>query len=411
VSARLIAIDGASGEGGGQILRTALSLSAVTGQGFEMTRIRAGRVRSGLRPQHLAAIRAVGMACGAKVNGAFDGSPDLRFEASLRDVRSFAADGNDPQVHLLSDGLRTDASRFVTVADVDLRYPEYQGEGGNGDLFVFSGSECLVTRATAVGGRHNYSFGLMQTTGNVLHDSSSTDARLPSDFHMHLSAANLIDGLRLDGDFVEARRRACCGHGHSTTQSVIWNAEGIDYPSDQIWDHYIVDSAQFGDGYVIGTRGAAPSVRTPGDEGTAPTDWVEGEGDGEALEPVSLYEDQRARRYGVVETPGEDAGPVAPDAGPDPGRDASVAPPGRDAGAEPGLDAAADPGGGTSGYAADCGCRLVAARDPVPRGLLLVLVASVAARRRRARRSGGRHPRFDASERSTSETLSPRRRA
>lgn len=77
---RLLAIDGSSGEGGGQILRSALSLSAVTGQGFEMTRIRAGRVRSGLRPQHLAAIRAVGMACGAKVNGAFDGSPDLRFQ-------------------------------------------------------------------------------------------------------------------------------------------------------------------------------------------------------------------------------------------------------------------------------------------------------------------------------------------
>jgi RNA 3'-terminal phosphate cyclase (ATP) len=78
--ARLIAIDGSQGEGGGQILRTALALSMVSGQGFEMTRIRAGRVRPGLMPQHLAAIRAAAIASGAKVGGAFDGSPDLRFE-------------------------------------------------------------------------------------------------------------------------------------------------------------------------------------------------------------------------------------------------------------------------------------------------------------------------------------------
>ena len=76
----LVALDGAMGEGGGQILRTALALSAVTGQGFELERIRARRPRPGLQPQHLAAIRAVTMACGARVSGAFDGSPDLRFE-------------------------------------------------------------------------------------------------------------------------------------------------------------------------------------------------------------------------------------------------------------------------------------------------------------------------------------------
>jgi RNA 3'-terminal phosphate cyclase (ATP) len=55
-------------------------LSAATGQGFEISRIRARRPRPGLGPQHLAAIRAAGLACGAKVGGAFDGSPDLRFE-------------------------------------------------------------------------------------------------------------------------------------------------------------------------------------------------------------------------------------------------------------------------------------------------------------------------------------------
>lgn len=76
----LIALDGSQGEGGGQIVRTALALSAVTGQGFEIKRIRAGRAVPGLRPQHLAAVRAAALACGARVGGAFDGSPDLRFE-------------------------------------------------------------------------------------------------------------------------------------------------------------------------------------------------------------------------------------------------------------------------------------------------------------------------------------------
>jgi RNA 3'-terminal phosphate cyclase (ATP) len=76
----LVALDGAMGEGGGQVLRAALALAAVTGRGFEIARIRARRPRPGLMPQHLATIRAVALACGAKVSGAFDGSPDLRFE-------------------------------------------------------------------------------------------------------------------------------------------------------------------------------------------------------------------------------------------------------------------------------------------------------------------------------------------
>jgi RNA 3'-terminal phosphate cyclase (ATP) len=75
----MIVLDGAHGEGGGQILRTALALSAVTGQPFEMIRIRAGRVQPGLRPQHVAAVRAASLACGARVGGLFEGSPDLRF--------------------------------------------------------------------------------------------------------------------------------------------------------------------------------------------------------------------------------------------------------------------------------------------------------------------------------------------
>lgn len=75
-----VSIDGAMGEGGGQILRTALSLSAATGQPFSISRIRANRLQPGLRPQHVAAVRAAAMVCGARVGGVFEGSPDLRFE-------------------------------------------------------------------------------------------------------------------------------------------------------------------------------------------------------------------------------------------------------------------------------------------------------------------------------------------
>lgn len=61
------------------MLRTALALAAVTGRGFRMERIRASSLRPGLRPRHLAAVRAAALCCGAEVHGAFEGSPDLRF--------------------------------------------------------------------------------------------------------------------------------------------------------------------------------------------------------------------------------------------------------------------------------------------------------------------------------------------
>lgn len=54
----MILIDGSLGEGGGQILRTSLSLSLVTGKAFCIQQIRAGREKPGPRSQHVEAIRA-----------------------------------------------------------------------------------------------------------------------------------------------------------------------------------------------------------------------------------------------------------------------------------------------------------------------------------------------------------------
>lgn len=75
----VIDIDGSHGEGGGQILRTALSLSMVTGCPFRMGNIRASRPRSGLMPQHLAAIWAAARLCQANVSGDQRSSQTLAF--------------------------------------------------------------------------------------------------------------------------------------------------------------------------------------------------------------------------------------------------------------------------------------------------------------------------------------------
>lgn len=68
------------GEGGGQLLRTALACSALTGEPFRLTDVRGARPNPGLRPQHLAAVEAVTRICDAEVAGAEAGSEELAFE-------------------------------------------------------------------------------------------------------------------------------------------------------------------------------------------------------------------------------------------------------------------------------------------------------------------------------------------
>jgi RNA 3'-terminal phosphate cyclase (ATP) len=77
---RMLVIDGSYGEGGGQIVRSALALSVITGRPVEIRSIRAGRTKPGLRPQHLTAVQAAAGICGADVSGCRLGSQSLRFK-------------------------------------------------------------------------------------------------------------------------------------------------------------------------------------------------------------------------------------------------------------------------------------------------------------------------------------------
>lgn len=76
----MLELDGSQGEGGGQILRTSLTLSLLTGKSFHLRRIRAGRKKPGLQPQHLMCVQAAMQIGQARAQGATLNSTDLVFE-------------------------------------------------------------------------------------------------------------------------------------------------------------------------------------------------------------------------------------------------------------------------------------------------------------------------------------------
>lgn len=241
---------------------------------------------------------------------------------------AFAANGkylptrDQAEFHMVSHGLAIEWATQITVQNVRMAYPQFQGGGGNGYGFKIMGSETLVTQCEAINNRHNFSHQGIQATGNVLHLVYAQGGWYDSvDFHQTLSTANLIDAAELKLGDIAANPRA--EQSPVGQHNVIWNATINDSPearpnacstpvgsacvgSSQACKCVGVQSFQLGWGYVIGTSGNTPDVENgpaiygadPGPAGldSSPVDWVEGAGRGQTLAPQSLYEDQLAHR-------------------------------------------------------------------------------------------------------------------
>lgn len=88
----MLSIDGSYGEGGGQIVRTAVALSVLTGTPIKIINIRANRPVPGLRPQHYTAVSCVQSICQAKTQGVSVGSSNLTFTPGTITPGSYSFD-------------------------------------------------------------------------------------------------------------------------------------------------------------------------------------------------------------------------------------------------------------------------------------------------------------------------------
>ncbi len=114
-------IDGSYGEGGGQILRSAVALSALTGESVSITNIRAKRERQGLAAQHLTAVLGVASLCSAEVEGASVGSKELTFRPGKMLAGSYVLDiGTAGSIPLVLQACLLASARTVRPIRLDI---------------------------------------------------------------------------------------------------------------------------------------------------------------------------------------------------------------------------------------------------------------------------------------------------
>lgn len=114
-------IDGSYGEGGGQILRSAVALSALTGKEISITNIRAKRERPGLAAQHLTAVKGVASLCSATVEGAQVGSTALVFRPQKISAGMHRLDvGTAGSIPLVLQSCLLASARTIDVTELEI---------------------------------------------------------------------------------------------------------------------------------------------------------------------------------------------------------------------------------------------------------------------------------------------------
>jgi len=117
----MIIIDGSKGEGGGQILRTTVALSALTGKSVRVTNIRAKRPNPGLQAQHISAVRIVAELSGAQVRGLSVGSSEIEFYPKKISGASFKVDiGTAGSITLVLQALMIASIKAQAKVEVDI---------------------------------------------------------------------------------------------------------------------------------------------------------------------------------------------------------------------------------------------------------------------------------------------------
>jgi hypothetical protein len=223
----------------------------------------------------------------------------------IRNVHSYQPSQNALGSHLLSNGIRLNHTRNVTITGCDMRRPLYGGGGGNGYMYRLQAQENLLVNSKASESRHGFVLSHMVSSGNVFHQvidsitgkqraGTGTTSGKGSDHHMHFSHSNLFDQVRTHSSYFEAAYRAYGSaplHNLTAAHGTYYNITGNGTGSQ------VVHTQQSRYGYVIGTQGPASGVNTsnrPASSGvkTDPVDHVEGVGQGATLQPQSLYQYQ-----------------------------------------------------------------------------------------------------------------------